>query len=177
MNARRDGAAPDTTSILVTVGTELPFDRMIRAIDEWATEAHTGGDIFAQIGHADYRPRSFAFAEFVDSTDFQRLIRQAELIVSHAGMGTILTALQYQKPLLVMPRRAELREHRNDHQLASATRLAELGRIQVAFDEQELVAALEAGTTPSTDYRIGPYADEQLTSALRDAILQGGRRA
>ena len=51
----------------------------------------------------------------------------ADAIIAHAGMGTILTALEMGKPLLVMPRRAELGEHRNDHQLATAMRFADLG--------------------------------------------------
>ncbi len=60
-------------------------------------------------------------------------MQAATAIVAHAGMGTILTALEMGKPLLVMPRRAALGEHRNDHQLATASRFAELGRVKVAF--------------------------------------------
>ena len=58
-------------------------------------------------------------------------------------MGTILTALELGKPLLVMPRRAALGEHRNDHQLATVRRFAELGSVEVALDESELALKLD----------------------------------
>ena len=64
-------------------------------------------------------------------------------MISHAGMGSIITALELGKRIIVMPRRANLGEHRNDHQLATAKRLSEQGRIMVAFTEQELVDKLD----------------------------------
>ena len=67
----------------------------------------------------------------------------ADAIVAHAGMGTILTALELGKPLLVLPRRASLGEHRNEHQLATARRFADTGRLAVAFDESELAQRLD----------------------------------
>ena len=64
-------------------------------------------------------------------------------MIAHAGMGSIITALELGKPIMVMPRRASLGEHRNDHQVATAKRFAEQGRIMVAFNEKELVDKLD----------------------------------
>jgi len=90
-------------------------------------------------------------------------------VIAHAGMGTILSALQFGRPLIVMPRLAQFGEHRNDHQLATARRLSELDRVDVAFDEAELLGRLDDhDLTPREP--IGPYADEQMISALRGAI-------
>jgi len=58
-------------------------------------------------------------------------------------MGTIITALELDKPILVMPRRGDLGETRNDHQLATARRLHALGLIEVALDEAELRSRLD----------------------------------
>ena len=88
-------------------------------------------------------------------------------------MGTILTALEIGKPLLVMPRRASLGEHRNEHQLATAHRFAEVGRVRVAFDEAALPLALDELDYVGTQPQISPYAPDAFVAALRAFI--GGR--
>jgi UDP-N-acetylglucosamine transferase subunit ALG13 len=109
--------------IFVTVGTQVAFDRLITAVDEWAGAA-VGREVFAQIGPTRLRPRHIEYAPFVSPQECTERMLAAKAIVAHAGMGTILTALEMGKPLLVMPRRAALGEHRNDHQLATAHRFA-----------------------------------------------------
>ena len=169
-------ATPEPVDIFVTVGTELPFDRLVRTIDEWAGDTGAGSRVFAQIGQTDLTPANIRWSNFVEVSKFDSLFRSAELVVSHAGMGTILSALQYQQPLLVVPRRAALGEHRNDHQLATARRLSELGRVHVAIDETSLRSQLETATSLTSLPRIGRFADDALIDGLRDAIaeLSGG---
>ena len=128
--------------IFVTVGTQLPFDRMVREIDEWAGR-HPDVEVFAQIGPGTYRPRHMAFADFVPPGRADELMQQASLIVAHAGMGSVLTALQLQRPILIVPRRASLGEHRNEHQLATARWLESKPGVTVAWDETELADWLE----------------------------------
>ena len=155
--------------ILVTVGTELPFDRLVKAVDRWAA-TRDRSDIFAQIGEGAWEPAHFPFRDFIEPDEFAERLRSADLIVAHAGMGTILSALHYGKPLLVMPRRAGLGEQRNDHQLATAERLLEMGKINVAFDEQELLHKLDRVDELAAGIRIGPAAGEELLTALRQFI-------
>src|SRR5450432_3541007 len=85
-------------------------------------------------------------------------------------MGTILTALRHSKPLLVMPRRFAFGEQRNDHQLATAKHLLELGKISVAFDETELLARLSNMDALGARAVIGPYASPELITALHQFI-------
>jgi UDP-N-acetylglucosamine transferase subunit ALG13 len=155
--------------ILVTVGTELPFDRLVKAVDRWA--AMRGRlDVFAQIGEGAWEPAHIPFKPFMEPGEFSERFQAADLIVAHAGMGTIISALHYGKPLLIMPRRASLGEQRNDHQLATAERLLELGKINVAFDEQDLVRKLDRGDALAAGARIGPSAGNELITALRQFI-------
>lgn len=151
--------------IFVTVGTELPFDRLVRVVDAWARE-HGRTDVFAQIGHAASRPTFISFAEFLEPPEFNRFFARASVIVAHAGMGTILSALRFEKPLLVMPRRAALGEQRNDHQIATARRLLELGKIHVALDEQELAQRLATVEQLSVRGTTGPFASGSLLAAV-----------
>ena len=155
--------------IFVTVGTDMPFNRMVRVVDEWA-RASNRDDVFAQIGETEWQPAHIAWGKFLQPPEFARRFGEAEVVVAHAGMGTILSALQYEKPILVMPRRASLGEQRNEHQLATARHLSELGKINVAMDEAELRAMLDGLAQLRPRERIGAYASNSLITALRDFI-------
>lgn len=155
--------------IFVTVGTDLPFDRLVRVVDEWAL-ANRRTDVFAQIGETEWQPAHIAYSKFLQPPEFTRRFSEATVIVAHAGMGTILSALQYEKPILVMPRRASLGEQRNEHQLATARRLSELGKVTVALDEADLRARLDRLDDLKPREKIGAYAGADLISALRGFI-------
>jgi UDP-N-acetylglucosamine transferase subunit ALG13 len=153
--------------IFVTVGTQLPFDRMVRTIDEWAGRRGRGEEVFAQVGPSAFKPKHLQFAPFITADEFQRRTRAARVVIAHAGMGSIITALETGKPILVMPRRASLGEQRNDHQVATARRFFEQGRIAVAFDEEELLGQLERVDELCAGERIEHVASPRLLRALR----------
>jgi UDP-N-acetylglucosamine transferase subunit ALG13 len=156
--------------IFVTVGAQMAFDRMIRAVDEWAQRAGRT-DVFAQIGPAEYVPRHIAHTGFLEPPQFAERARAADVIVAHAGMGSIITALTMGKPILVMPRRGDLRETRNDHQVATAQRLSELGKVAVAMDEKELIERLGRLEELTASGAIGPYAQDSLVTAVRGVVF------
>ncbi len=126
--------------IFVTVGEQLPFDRLISAVDAWASDS--GEEVFAQIGNSQLKPTAIKYQKNLDPLEFKRVFLAADVIIAHAGMGTIITALELGKPLLVMPRQACFGEHRNDHQLATAKRFLEQGYISVALDVPALINKL-----------------------------------
>src|SRR3954452_10402842 len=119
--------------IFVTVGTQGHFDRMVRTVDEWAGK-HGRTDVFAQTGPSDAGYRYIRVEQFIDPAKFRECVESASLVIAHAGMGSIITALELGKRIIVMPRRASMGEQRNDHQMATAKRFAQQGRIEVAFD-------------------------------------------
>lgn len=127
--------------IFVTVGEQLPYDRLILTIDGWAMCSKY--DVFAQVGRSKFVPRHIQYKDFLSQEEFKRKMLEADLVVSHAGMGTIISAVEYNKPILVMPRRAAFGEVRNDHQISSAQRFAALNYVMVAMDETELIDKLD----------------------------------
>ena len=155
--------------IFVTVGTQLAFDRLVEAVDVWAG-AGEAREVFAQIGPGAYRPQHIAFEPFISPEECRERMLAADAIVAHAGMGTIISALELGKPLLVMPRQAALGEHRNDHQLATAERFGALGRLAVASDATALAAKLDELDALSAHERIGRYASDRLLTALSTFI-------
>lgn len=155
--------------IFVTVGGQLAFDRLIRAVDRW-TEAHPDAEVFAQIGETSFVPKSMPFVSTLTPSEFRERAKSASLIVAHAGMGTILTALELGVPILVMPRNAGLGEHRNDHQLATVKHLRDRGLIHCVGNEDELVAKLSQLDSIAAPDPIPPYASGELLTALRRFI-------
>lgn len=152
--------------ILLTVGGQLPFDRLVRAVDRWAGESGRS-DVFAQVGEGDYRPLHMESVTHLEPEAFAERFAAARVIVSHAGMGTVIGALEAGKPIVVLPRRAALGEQRNDHQLATAERLRERAGVWVAMDEEALRATLArvdelVGAAP-----LEPHAAPQLLAGLR----------
>ncbi|GAA4823531.1 hypothetical protein GCM10023232_21490 [Sphingosinicella ginsenosidimutans] len=129
--------------ILATVGTQLPFPRMIEALDRIAGR-HSFA-VFAQTADRACGARHLDHAPFLAPDEFTTRARTADLLVGHAGIGTVLTAKRLGKPLIVYPRRFALGEHRNDHQMATAHALAEVKGIYVAWDDAGFEDLLTAG--------------------------------
>jgi UDP-N-acetylglucosamine transferase subunit ALG13 len=158
--------------IFVTVGTELAFDRLVQPIDEWAFR-HGRTDVFAQIGPTTWHPRHVEWANFLDAPECRRRIAAAQVVIAHAGMGTILLARELGKPILVMPRHSELHEHRTDHQLATVRGLAGHAGIIPVMDESELLQKLDhLDDLPPVD-RIPSYASRELLDNIRSFIELG----
>lgn len=127
--------------IFVTVGTQLTFDRLITAVDEWAGKNLTH-KVVVQSGVSDVTPEFCDIKEYVEAGEWERLFNDAEFIIAHAGMGTILKCLDAGKPLIVMPRQASLGEHRNDHQIATVSKFGKISGIIIVNDKIELFAAI-----------------------------------
>lgn len=122
--------------IFLTTGTQLPFDRLVRSVDAVASELEEA--VFGQIGSGIYRPTNFSYAKFLSQHDFSTRFEAARLVVAHAGTGSILAGIKMEKPVVVMPRRADLGEHRNDHQLATAEHLRDLPGLYLATTTSEI---------------------------------------
>lgn len=159
--------------IFVTVGAQMPFDRLIRAVDVWAANQRNVA-IFAQIGAGGCRPTHCEWAERLGPREFRARAGDAELLVAHAGMGSILTALEFGRPIVVMPRLGSLGETRNDHQVATAKRMAALSGVSVAMDERELATRLDNRTVLSGGDPIARFASAELLATIRSMILENG---
>ena len=178
--------------IFLTVGTQFPFDRLVRTVDQLCEEGTIKDEVFAQIGESTYRPRHFEAVAWLDKKAFDERFRRAWAIVSHAGMGVIMMALDHGKPLLVMPRQRRYREVVNDHQAPLADRFEMLGHILVARDESQLgikigllrsfVPRPRQASPEAVARRIGRFLDSMgrvptwSGSRLSDGVGVGDRR-
>lgn len=123
--------------VFVTAGTQLPFDRLVEVVDNIAAE-HNDVKFIVQALNSTYKVKNIEVVSFLSSADFDSAINNARLIISHAGMGTIISALVKKIPIIVMPRLVKFNEHRNDHQLGTAKQMDKDGYVYVAYDTDEL---------------------------------------
>jgi UDP-N-acetylglucosamine transferase subunit ALG13 len=126
--------------IFVTTGTQLPFDRLLGIVDNIHSDLNQ--KVIVQAGQSNLSPVNFEIQKTFSRDDFETVFKQADVIVSHAGMGTILTALKYNKKIIIFPRLCQYQEHRNDHQLATAEYMKQLPNVLVANNQQELMQCL-----------------------------------
>jgi UDP-N-acetylglucosamine transferase subunit ALG13 len=160
-----------TDMIFATVGTQLPFDRLILALDDWAAQ-NPQFDTLAQTGRTAQRFGHLRSVESMDQSEFARAFAQARVIVAHAGMGTILSATEIGKPILLLPRRAAFGEHRNDHQIDTAAKMAALPNVTVLQDAGELAGTLTRLLASSQDVAAGSaQASPALIANLRRFIF------
>ena len=117
--------------IFVTLGTQdKPFVRLLDILEH----SSLTDEIIVQAGYTDYQSKKMKIYKYLDKDDFERYMEEADIVIAHAGVGTILSALNKHKKVLVVPRLAKLGEHTNDHQL----------QIAEAFSKQNYIMELLA---------------------------------
>ncbi len=128
--------------IYVTVGKGIdPFDRLVKAADELAPEI--GEEVFIQSGCSVYKPLHVRYKEFLTFPDAEELLKTASIIISHAGIGTIIGALRAGVPIVVVPRYKKHKEHFNDHQMEIAGAVEGRPGVEVVYEDGDLAAAVQ----------------------------------
>ncbi len=152
--------------IYVTLGTMfLDFPRLIRKMDEIALS--TGEKTVIQIGLGQTRPETCEFFDFKSRDEILRIQREARVIVCHAGIGSVLDALEARRPFVVVPRLKKYNEHMSDHQLDIAEAVQRRGWGRMVMDMALLAEACANPTPAPPSYR---PAEARLVAALRDDI-------
>jgi UDP-N-acetylglucosamine transferase subunit ALG13 len=156
--------------IFVTIGSMFPFDRMIRAMDDWAAAA-PGEEVLAQIGAGAFEPRHMTWVRRLERPDYAARIAGARIVVAHAGVGSIVSAGEQGKPIVVLPRRAALGEHTSDHQVETVGWLRGKPGIHVAATEADLPACIAAAASAAASgERIAPTAAPDFIARIRRFI-------
>jgi UDP-N-acetylglucosamine transferase subunit ALG13 len=127
--------------ILVTTGTnEQPFDRLVRAAADLAARE----EAFVQYGASREPHGPGEWVEFLGFDELADRMREARVVICHAGVGSIMLARKCGHRPVVVPRRVALGEAVDDHQLQMARRLHAAGLVTLVEDERDLPAAAGA---------------------------------
>ncbi|WP_299093711.1 PssE/Cps14G family polysaccharide biosynthesis glycosyltransferase [uncultured Metabacillus sp.] len=132
--------------VLVTIGSmvEKKFTRLFNIIDELCEENILNGNlVVAQIGFDAYKPKNFKAFDMIADEEFKKLIDESDLIISHAGTGTVTSCLKKGKKVIIFPRMAQYDEHYDDHQLELAEVFTRNKNVLCAKNKKELVKCIQ----------------------------------
>ncbi|WP_347862214.1 PssE/Cps14G family polysaccharide biosynthesis glycosyltransferase [Salimicrobium sp. PL1-032A] len=155
--------------IFVILGThELPFERLLTEVEKLKASGVIEEDIVVQNGHTPYESEHMTFRPFVSYEDMDRMFDDSDLIITHAGTGSVTTALKKGKRVIAVARLKEYGEHNDDHQLELVRVFEEQGYILSWDDTKELEDVIHQ----SEDFTPAPFKSgkAQLIGLLQNYI-------
>lgn len=161
--------------IFASIGSMLPFDRFVQAVDEWARD-NPAEQVFIQIGEGKYEPKYAPFARIVPLKDYRERLRACDLFVAHVGMGSILQALEAETQMLLIPRDIALGEHTTDHQVHTARQFRGRHGMEIVENTEDLKRGMSRLLREPMTVGGGSFstkASPQLLDAV-SAYLAGG---
>lgn len=123
--------------IFVILGTqEVPFPRLIH----YAEKLAAFHEVVIQYGYTPIKQQNnIIYRQFYEHSQYQALVKGADIILCHGGAGTIFDMLKLQKKVIVVPREAQYQEHVDDHQLELAMKLSQEGYLFIAQQYEDIV--------------------------------------
>lgn len=129
--------------IFVIMGMDVyPFDRLARAIDELQATNSAGEEYFIQLGSCTYEPVHARFERFLSFGDVCECVRNASVVITHAGAGSTLVCIQQGKHPILVPRSPSHGEIVDGHQIPFAQKIDQLGLATIVNEMPQLPAAI-----------------------------------
>ncbi|OZG68544.1 PssE/Cps14G family polysaccharide biosynthesis glycosyltransferase [Bifidobacterium eulemuris] len=136
--------------IFVSVGTQkFQFNRLIQSIDDFVRDGKIQDEVVMQTGYSSYLPRLIESHKFFSPEKFDTYIDDCDVLVTHGGVGTIVKGLKANKPVVVVPRLEQFREHVDNHQIEIADAFAAKNYILKCIDVNSLPSLLYVAETHS----------------------------
>lgn len=152
--------------IFVTVGTTLPFDDLVRAVDAMAGAGSLDEPVTCQIGRGEYVPVHCEHYRF--SRTIEEDIGRASLVIGHGGTGTVTGLLTAGRKFIAVAN--PLGAH--DHQRQFLERLSRTASFLWTADLSELPALVEK----AREFSPTSHLTERLTDDLLSYLLQYTQR-
>lgn len=130
--------------IFVILGTQkFQLDRLLKTMDMYIEQNLIEEEVIAQIGNSDYIPIHYAYERFLDKDKFEEYINSASLVITHSGVGSIISAINARKPIIVYPRLAKYKEHVDDHQLDIARAFEKKNFVLCCYEQDQLIDLIQ----------------------------------
>ncbi|MBN0987765.1 glycosyltransferase [Amphritea pacifica] len=135
--------------IFITVGTQLPFDRFILGLlsvleecdilDKHKVVVQCSSDHTEEYLYYSDKYSNLEVVDELNKESYSLYFEEADVVFSHAGMGGVIRAVEFGNQLVIFPRLAEYREHRNNHQVDTCHSFRnKFSNVHVAIDMIEL---------------------------------------
>ena len=130
--------------ILVTLGTQdKDFSRLLKVLDKEIEKGNIKDKVVVQSGTTKYESDNMEIFDLVSNRKLEELIKESRLVITHGGVGSILTALKHGKKVIAAPRLSKYREHHNDHQKQIVKEFSKRGYILELKDFNKMDKVLE----------------------------------
>ncbi len=130
--------------IFVTLGTQdKSFHRLLEAIDKSIEKGEIKEKVIVQAGYTKYESKNMEIFDQISQEEFNKLMSRCSLLITHGGVGSILTAIKKGKKVIAAPRLKKYKEHTNDHQKQIIKELESQGYILALRDFNQLGKVLK----------------------------------
>ena len=155
--------------ILVLLGTQNnSFNRLLEEIEKNIKSGNIKDKVVVQAGFTKYQSDNMEIFDLIPQEELDKLLKDADLVITHGGVGSIMSALRLGKKVIAVPRLKKYGEHVNDHQLEIIDTFKKQGLIIGINNIEELSQALidvnnmQVKTINSTENRIVQIIDEYI---------------
>lgn len=155
--------------IFITVGSRsFQFNRLLEAIDIAVKKGEIKDEVFAQIGPSEYKPTSYQYVDFLNQDEFNKKIRECNIVITHGGTGVIVNSVKMGKKVIAVPRLAKYHEVVDDHQLQLVREFEKMGMIVACYETDKIALAVEQSKCqPIVNYHSN---SEQIIESIREFI-------
>ncbi len=119
------------------------FHRLLEEIDKLIDTGKIQEEVIVQAGYTKYESKNMKIIDFLPSEELEKLEQQANCIITHGGVGSIIGSIEKGKKVIAVPRLKQYGEHVNDHQLDIVESFDKLGYIIGTADVSQLGEALQ----------------------------------
>lgn len=156
--------------IFVPLGTQkFPFERIILALNKLVEKGvYKKEEIFMQSTMIPIEPQ-FMYANLISQEEFNLYMKEADIIITHSGVNSIISAMNLNKPLIICPRLKEFGEHVDNHQDEIATLMQEKYGVLVCRDMEELENHIKISEHHS--YKPWISKNDKLIEAIEQLII------
>ena len=104
--------------ILVLLGTQNnSFHRLLEEVQKNIDNGKIKEDVVVQKGYTKFESKDMTMYNQVPLDEMRQLIEKADLVITHGGVGSIVSSIEKNKKVIAVPRLKKYKEHVNDHQL------------------------------------------------------------
>ena len=155
--------------ILVTLGTQdKPFPRILKALETAKQNGLIEDEILVQAGFTHYTSDVLKIKDYYSQTALDDLRQKADIIITHAGVGSILDSLKYHKKVIGVARLEKYGEHANDHQYEILDTFSNEGYILRCDNFEKIDEIIKS--TNKFEPKAYPFDNSALLKTVLDAI-------
>lgn len=130
--------------VLVLLGTQNnSFHRLLKEIEKNIENKNITEEVVVQAGYTKYETEKMKVFETLPKEELGELIKKASYVISHGGVGSMITSNQEGKKVIAVPRQKKYQEHVNDHQKATVEEFKQKGYVMGIDKVEELGEAIK----------------------------------